>query len=559
VSNSKDIPTLIIGFDGATFKIIDPLIKQGRLHNISNLIKKGSKAILRSSTPPLSSTAWTSLTTGVNPGKHGIFDFARREPNTYNFIPYLSEDKKIPAIWNILSEKNKSVCIINVPMTYPAEKVNGVLMSGFPTPPNSNNWTYPRNLVNELKNEIGEYSFLKPSGLIKSGEEQSLLEEAVEKTRNQVDVIKYLTNKRKYDFTFIVLDAIDSASHSLWKYVDEKHPMRNKENAAPKREILYQIYEVADRALGDIINLFDTEVNVILISDHGFGSVYYGVYINNWLADNGYLIYRRSLKTRIKKWAFKNGVNVLNIFKLARRLKLLSETQAAYSKRSFLLNIVRNISLSYLDVDWSKTTAYSFGNYGQIYINLKGREPQGKVTQGAEYEVITTKIMKELGTLKNPITEEIMFDRIIKGTDVYSGPHIDKGPDILFFDTEMLYNGHRLFEMAVDSILTPHPLYTGNHKTDGIFIAAGPDIYNNNINPDLELVDIAPSVLGLKGINPPDYIDGKILRDIFKISQEHLKNINRNLIFNENINEKNVVQETTNIEIKQRLKELGYL
>src|SRR5689334_7282184 len=106
--------TLLVGFDGATFEIMDPMLREGRLPNTARLISNGSRATLFSSVPPLSSIAWTSITSGVNPGKHGIFDFAHREAGSYEFVPYLAIDKKSPSIWRILSDKGYTVCVVNV-------------------------------------------------------------------------------------------------------------------------------------------------------------------------------------------------------------------------------------------------------------------------------------------------------------------------------------------------------------------------------------------------------------------------------------------------------------
>ncbi len=143
-------PTLVVGLDGATYSIIDPLLKEERLPNLKKILMTGTRATMLSSTPPLSSIAWTSIATGVNPGKHGIFDFAHRESKSYEFVPYTARDKKVPSLWRVLSEAGKKVCIVNVPLTYPAEEVNGVMLSGFPFPSGAKDWAYPPSISEEL-------------------------------------------------------------------------------------------------------------------------------------------------------------------------------------------------------------------------------------------------------------------------------------------------------------------------------------------------------------------------------------------------------------------------
>ncbi|MDA4116233.1 MAG: alkaline phosphatase family protein, partial [Thaumarchaeota archaeon] len=198
MTGSNETPTLVVGLDGATFDIIDPMIKQGKLPNIKRLMDMGSRAKLASSSPPLSAIAWTTITTGVNPGKHGIYDFAHRARKSYEFIPYTAKDKRAPSLWGHLSENGKSVCVVNVPLTYPPEEVNGVMLSGFPSPPNSMDWTYPQSLAEDLKREFGDDDFQKPVSLVPEGEEGALLDALETTTRNQMRVIAYLMKQRRY-------------------------------------------------------------------------------------------------------------------------------------------------------------------------------------------------------------------------------------------------------------------------------------------------------------------------------------------------------------------------
>src|SRR5437660_10640693 len=323
------------------------MLREGKLPNIARLLKDAGRATLMSSTPPLSPIAWASIITGVNPGKHGVYDFAQREPGSYDFVPNSSAKRRARAMWNILGDRGKRVCVVNVPLTYPAEKVNGVMISGFPSPPNAENWTYPRSLGADLERELHDVDFRKPVALVDDGEEEGLLQELTKTTRNQVRVLKHLLAKERYDFVMTVFDGIDTASHSLWRYLDTNHPKYDPKLAEQGRKAFYRSYELADEAIGELLGEFDVRPNVIVLSDHGNGPVYYGVCINHWLAEKGYLAFKRNVRTDLTRWAFRRGFNVYNMFMLARRLGVLPSLEAAYGKSSLALRAVKRIALSF--------------------------------------------------------------------------------------------------------------------------------------------------------------------------------------------------------------------
>ena len=487
------------------------MLREGKLPNIARLSKDGGRATLMSSTPPLSPIAWASIITGVNPGKHGVYDFAQREQGTYDFVPNSSAKRRARAMWNILGDRGKRVCVVNVPLTYPAERVNGVMISGFPSPPNAENWTYPRSLGADLERELHDVDFRKPVALVDDGEEEGLLEELTKTTRNQVRVLKHLLAKERYDFVMTVFDGIDTASHSLWRYLDTKHPKYDPKLAEQGRSAFYRSYELADEAIGEVLGEFDVRPNVIVLSDHGNGPVYYGVCINNWLAERGYLAFKRNVRTDLKRWAFRRGFNVYNMFMLAKRLGILPSLEAAYGKSSLALRTVKRIALSFDDIDWERTKVYSFGNYGQLCVNLKGREPLGAVDAGSEYDGLIDQVRRELLELRDPERGNVIFDHVLTKKELYRGPYSDEAPDLVFLDSKMLYNAHRFFELASNSLVTPHPIYSGNHKPEGILIGWGPRFTANRGAEVASILDVAPSVLVLAGAAPPAYMDGEPL------------------------------------------------
>ncbi|WP_423226479.1 alkaline phosphatase family protein [Candidatus Amarolinea aalborgensis] len=124
----------VIGLDGATFDLILPWVAQGKLPAFADLLRRGAWGQLRSTVPPMTGPAWTTFATGANPARHSIYDWVYREPGTYNFVPATARNRRLPSLWSLLSAAGRRVCVVNVPMTFPPEPVNGLLISGLPTP-----------------------------------------------------------------------------------------------------------------------------------------------------------------------------------------------------------------------------------------------------------------------------------------------------------------------------------------------------------------------------------------------------------------------------------------
>ena len=295
----------VIGLDGATWNLIDPMVAKGELPALKKLIGNGTRTVLKSTLIPVSPAAWGSFATGCGPDKHGIFDFVHRKKGTYEQVPYSSRDRKCEAIWNILSKEGKKVGILNVPGTYPVEKVNGFMVTGFPTLEEYEDFTYPRNLLWELRREIGKDFRFQPK--IHFQEEARFLEEIHLITDNVFKATNYLMNNKKWDFFMTVFMGIDALGHAFWRYMDPQHPMYDGNVPKEFKQAIFNIYKHIDKNIYALQKNVDSDTAIILMSDHGFGPVYYGVSINNWLLDEGFLALKKNAPTRIRYWMFRDN------------------------------------------------------------------------------------------------------------------------------------------------------------------------------------------------------------------------------------------------------------
>ena len=248
-----------MGLDGASFELINQFIEEGVLNNFSKLTKLGLYYPLNSTVPPHTAPGWVSSLTGVNPGKHGIYQFWDTQAPNYVGKFMGSNDIEIPFIWKLLNERDYTTGMINIPMTHPPKEVNGYLL----TWPLSNTlqYCYPADLIKEIAQHQGHYV----SDLVTMYKgDINYINEALDITRKRLQTIKFLIKNKPVDFLMAVFTEIDRVSHFYWHFMD------NKDCDIFLRNAIRDIYIETDRVLGEILELLDEETILMVYSDHGF-------------------------------------------------------------------------------------------------------------------------------------------------------------------------------------------------------------------------------------------------------------------------------------------------
>jgi len=269
----------VIGLDGATFELIKPWIKAGKLPAFARLESEGAYGIL-SSPVPQSPPAWTSFMTGCNPGKHGIIDWIQPQYGSYAVAVATGALNKRANLWDILSNNKRQVGVVNVPMTYPPKKIDGFLVSGYESPFHNRNYTHPPQLLRELESQFGPYIILPQIVDIPL----SQTAENFLTTINQRErIMFYLLEKYNPDFFMLVFNAADSLQHlCLQSYTD-------KGINSDHLTTLYKIYRRFDDILQRLMEQQPHDATLIVMSDHGAGPKKRGVLLNHWLAQQGWL------------------------------------------------------------------------------------------------------------------------------------------------------------------------------------------------------------------------------------------------------------------------------
>src|SRR5690349_8507796 len=260
---------LILGLDGATPELIDRWVGEEKLPYLKQIMQKGVYGKLRSVYPPISPAAWTTFATGYNPGKHGVYDFRDYDNRRYSCFADTIVDSNAFAgktIWDLVGAAGQKVGVVTVPVTYPAWKVNGFMISGYPTPDTGKSYTYPPELGKTIPPLVGDAAFFK------SATHHVLLKEMNRLMHLCTDVSIAEMQKDDYGLFIMVVGATDRAHHDWWKYIDPDHPAYNAEDAKRYGDLILEVYQAADACVGKFLKAIDDDTTVIVMSDHGGGS-----------------------------------------------------------------------------------------------------------------------------------------------------------------------------------------------------------------------------------------------------------------------------------------------
>lgn len=498
--------TFIFAIDGASPDLVNKWTEEGHLPSLKKIKDRGLSGKLESTFPPLTGPAWSSFQTGVNPGKHGVFNWLDMK-DSYEGKVINSTSVKTDTVWDFISSQGGKVGLLSLPLTYPPKKVNGFVVPGFLTPKDSDYRSYPKELADKLEN-----SFPKFSNNVKEyigGSEEDWVDYLKKTARTRGKVGEYLIKKglsepikKNNDFLFLMhFFATDLVQHSLWDRVTDEWDPR------------LEVFRVVDQVIGNILELAPENSSFIVISDHGFGPVERIFNVNNWLRKEGYLELKDSSKAWLKRGLSRLGLNQRSlkplgekIYPVAKSLDLASKNIVSAASHP----ILKACFLSYRDVNWDKTVAYSKSDIGHVRLNLSQREREGCV-ESEDAPILQEEIQKKLENVRIPDTGKRLADWVKLKEEIYSGPYLKDAPDLLFspLTQNSLGFGAAMFishELFVDSFKP------GNHRRNGILMASGPSVQSGERNASI--VDIAPTLLNLFNYPVPEQMDGEVIREI---------------------------------------------
>ncbi|HSJ59253.1 MAG TPA: alkaline phosphatase family protein, partial [Anaerolineae bacterium] len=301
--------------------------------------------------------------------------------------------------------------------------------------------------------------------------------------------------------------------HQLWHYFDPDHPWRTDHE--DREPVVRAYFERVDDSIGKLLELKDDDTLVIVLSDHGMGRANNFIVLNNWLLDTGMLHLKRNVWTRLKAFAFRHGLTLRNVHQVADRLGLAQ--QAEYVAGYFVDHLLKMAFLSFLDVDWERSRAYSFGRHlGSIYINVKGREPEGIVEPGAEYEAVRDEIEQLAREFRDPHTGRRLIGEVLRREEIYHGPFMEQAPDLILRPNEPSDIFFGLADFGHRETVSTVYRYSGMHRDFGMLIMNGPGIQPGAAVQDAAIPDLAPTILHAMGLAVPTDMDGRVLVEGFE-------------------------------------------
>lgn len=618
---------IIVGLDGLEPTLVEEYLAQGLLPNLARLREQGGYARLGTTWPPLSPVAWSSFSTGTNPGKHSIFDFLGRNPADYRpqissvrireprrklrlgpYVlplsrPEITSLRKSKPFWSVLGEAGVFSAVLRVPITFPPDRFRGVQLSAMCVPDlrgSQGIFTYyteqgragmtmdgdvggdrilvqrtargvesyvrgPANTLRVDRRELRAPFRVTANGaggpVLHIGDERVPLRPGVHSpwvpvefraapgvkvrglcrfvlqrlepfemycTPVQIDprrpvmpishpatyasylacqqgryatlglaedtwslservldegqflaqaydihaererMLRDALQRVRHGLVVCVFDAPDRIQHMFWRFLDERHPALAPEQRSAHREAIRELYVRMDATVGRVLAELRDGDALLVMSDHGFKPFRRGVDLNAWLREGGYL-------------------------------KLRDGARAA--TRPYLA-----------DVDWSGTRAYALGLAG-IFLNRRGREAQGTVAPGAEAAALLRELKDKLTGLRDPQTGEEAIHEAVLAREVYRGPYVERAPDLIIG-----YNaGYRVAWDAAVGKCGP-AVFSDNRKAWSgdhcVHPALVPGVLFSNLKlagAGANIVDLAPTVLDLFGVERPAYLDGKSL------------------------------------------------
>jgi predicted AlkP superfamily phosphohydrolase/phosphomutase len=554
----------VLGLDGATWDILEPLADSGVLPTLSRLRREGASGSLQSIFPPLSPVAWTGIMTGKNSGKHGVFEFLEYGHDPLNGRVNSSRSIQSELVWEIASRHGKKTVAGGVPMSYPPRPAAGFYLGDFLSPAGAADFSSDPAFFAELERAIGPY---RPwsTAVHDGGREREALVELTDFLDHHLKAVRYLMDHREWDLFMYDLMATDRIQHELWHAWDPAHLAAKGRDLSAIRSGFVDFWRRLDDGIAEIEGALPKDATMLLISDHGFGAIEWYVNLNVWLLERGFITLDDSFYVRQKHWCYKRGVTPEWFYNLMVKMGTARQRVGRFrgKQKGFVDRLAESVFLSRRHIDWKRTRAYAQGNFGQIFLNLEGRQPQGGV-KASEVRPLLDEIKEGLASIPHPETGKPLVERVYEREELYDGPHAHLAPDLTVVLGDWRYRTIGLHDFTTHKVISPAFGPTGDHRMEGVLIASGDAIKRGGEPRGADLLDITPTILHLLGVPAPDDLDGRVLDEILVepvdqairpgLATPHSAGFARE--FHEPVV---VYTEEEDAAIQQRLADLGYL
>ncbi len=493
----------VIGIDGATFNVITPLIKAGKLPNIGRMISEGCSARLKSTTPPLSPVAWTTMITGASPAVHGIIDFIAYDRTSRQNVMFDSTFRKVDPIWTLADRAGKRSCVVNVPLTYPVDKLNGFMLSGLGTPPTTEGMAYPMNEFAAMEKVTGRYDV--EILILKNDNNEKKAQALRELMKNRERCFDYLASRESWDFLFFVLTNTDRVQHFFWR--------EHEEGSGPLSQVISETYEESDRFVGKAMAMAESTGGMVLVvSDHGFGPLNMNFSLSAWL-------HHRGLFTPCAKVANKTGFLDSPVRKLIFMIKNLLGKRLQKRIANIKYRAMNRMGRKFEDMssrpqqwfDLEKTKVFSHKHVDTLFLYFNEK----LITDSDQRAALIEELRAALLEIRDPASGKNIVSDVVDGRELF-GSASAMAPDFVLLPA----NGCN-FSFEMEDAHSSNPfhgiphLWSGNHEFEGVFMAWGNHIRTGIDCGTLPIVDVMPTMCRAMDMAIPGYAEGKVIEQAF--------------------------------------------
>jgi predicted AlkP superfamily phosphohydrolase/phosphomutase len=529
--------TLLLGLDGATFTVLEPLMRDGVMPFLREFVASGASGELQSVIPALTPPAWTSLTTGRSPGHHGIFDFFCKEsPESHQIRIATSRDIHAETIWSIADRHGLRTTALNFPLMFPAPHIRGAVVPGWMPWRQIRLGCHPADLYDRLK-KLPEFNAqelamditpeAKPIQGIRAEEYEEWVVVHIRRERQWAAILRTLMREEPSELTAIVFDGVDRIQHLCWRYISPPAGEPLSLEGERIRQRCLEYFRELDRLLAGAVSLAGPDATVVLASDHGFGAQTGTFFVNAWLEQQGCLAWADGTAPRASK------PEALGIEQLARHAYLL---------------------------DWEKTRAYApTPSSNGIHIVRRGPgHPNGVADD--EYEGFRQRLARQLREATDPASGQAIVSRVWTRDEVFEGPYKSLAPDL----TLELADGGLISILASDVPFMGRSETSGTHRRNGVFMARGPGIQHGVRLSGLFILDVPPLLLHALELEVPADMEGTVPVAAFEPSWLRSRPVRRAAVARL---EEEAEPETAEafftqedeLKLAQRLRDLGYI
>jgi predicted AlkP superfamily phosphohydrolase/phosphomutase len=479
---------LVIGLDGATFDLIEPWAASGDLPTFAQLLRAGASGRLRS--VPNTSPGWASFATGLNPANHGIFHAFGWSNDQHHLRPMRGSDLRGRTLWCIASDAGRQVVVVNVPFTYPAGPINGILLAGADAPAiSAPGFCYPPDF------EVGHYRIAsRMAAMLKEHGPAAALADAFAVDERRTEVFIKALSQVDWDLAVIIYDLPDVAQHFFWRSMAAA--------TGDGQRAICDSYRLIETQIEHLLAYMGQDTRLLILSDHGFGPLCATPQsLAEWLIQNSFMRVRGSAQTpwqqRLTGQAYtwlRRRLNERGKEWLRRRLPSLRDHVES--------------SVRFAGIDWPATTAYVGASSFEVWINSQGREPHGIVAPGAEYDRVCRDLTNALLDWRDPVSLQPRVHAVHSRQTVYQGRYFDLAPDITI-------EWNPAAAPSPEAIVGNVSGFDGDHRLEGILIAVGPEIGGGDQIHSAHITDIAPTILHWLGVPSTEPMDGRVLTALF--------------------------------------------